>query len=102
MNLSMPTLNAVEATRMNHCIVGLSMHDEAEQAQPTRDAGGVDLVTKSAPRECIYPQDGIKDRILTLCRAFRRLNADSQSLELRRLYGETRTGRPPKRPHPLE
>ncbi len=55
MDLSMPRLNGIEATRIIHndfpdiCIIGLSMFDEAERAQAMRDAGAVEYLTKSGP-----------------------------------------------------
>ncbi len=55
MDLSMPRLNGVEATRLIHNdwpgirIIGLSMFEEADRAQALRDAGAVDYVTKSGP-----------------------------------------------------
>jgi PAS domain S-box-containing protein len=55
MDLSMPRLNGVQATRVIHgelpqiCIIGLSMFEETERAQAMRQAGAVDYVTKSGP-----------------------------------------------------
>jgi len=57
MDMSMPNLNGVEATRiiLNNFpgirIIGLSMFEEAEKAQAMRDAGAVDYLTKSGPAE---------------------------------------------------
>jgi PAS domain S-box-containing protein len=57
MDMSMPKLNGVEATRIIHNdwpeirIIGLSMFEEAERAQAMRDAGAVDYITKSGPAE---------------------------------------------------
>jgi CheY-like chemotaxis protein len=57
MDMSMPKLNGVEATRIIHneypeiCIIGLSMFEEAERAQAMRDAGAVNYLTKSGPAE---------------------------------------------------
>ena len=57
MDMSMPVLNGVEATRAIHNdypeirIIGLSMFEEAERAQTMRDAGAVAYVTKSGPAE---------------------------------------------------
>jgi len=57
MDMSMPKLNGVEATRSIHNdwpeirIIGLSMFEEAERAQAMRDAGAVDYITKSGPAE---------------------------------------------------
>ncbi len=53
MDMSMPKLNGVEATRIIHNeypeirIIGLSMFDEAERSQAMRDAGAVHYITKS-------------------------------------------------------
>ncbi len=55
MDMSMPKLNGVEATRAIHSdhpdirIIGLSMFEESERAQALREAGAVDYVTKSGP-----------------------------------------------------
>ncbi len=55
MDLSMPRLNGIEATRLIHArfpeirIIGLSMFEEAESAQTMRDAGAVDYLSKSGP-----------------------------------------------------
>ncbi len=57
MDMNMPRLNGVEATRIIHrdysniCIIGLSMFEEAEKAQAMRDAGAVNYLTKSGPAE---------------------------------------------------
>jgi DNA-binding NarL/FixJ family response regulator/signal transduction histidine kinase len=54
MDVSMPRLNGVDATRAIHnahpeiSIIGLSMFDDEERAHAMRDAGAVDYVTKSA------------------------------------------------------
>jgi CheY-like chemotaxis protein len=59
MDMSMPKLNGVEATRIIHNdwpgirIIGLSMFEEAERAQAMRDAGAVDYTTKSGPAEVL-------------------------------------------------
>jgi PAS domain S-box-containing protein len=53
MDVSMPRLNGVEATRLIHNefphirIIGLSMFEETDRAQAMRDAGAVDYRTKS-------------------------------------------------------
>ncbi len=59
MDMSMPKLNGVEATRLI-CnerpairVIGLSMFEEAERAQAIRDAGAVDYLTKSGPAEVL-------------------------------------------------
>jgi signal transduction histidine kinase/CheY-like chemotaxis protein len=55
MDLSMPRLNGVEATRRIHeefpeiRIIGLSMFEEAERADAMREAGAVHYLSKSAP-----------------------------------------------------
>jgi PAS domain S-box-containing protein len=55
MDMSMPKLNGVEATRLIHhdwpgiSIIGLSMFEEAERAKAMRDAGAVSYLTKSGP-----------------------------------------------------
>jgi PAS domain S-box-containing protein len=55
MDMSMPKINGVEATRIIHnkhpdiCIIGLSMFEEAERAQAMRDAGAVHYLAKSGP-----------------------------------------------------
>jgi PAS domain S-box-containing protein len=57
MDISMPKLNGVEATRFIHndypeiLIIGLSMFEEEESSRAIRDAGAVDYVTKSGPGE---------------------------------------------------
>jgi DNA-binding NarL/FixJ family response regulator len=57
MDVSMPTMNGIEATRAIHaewpqiCIIGLSIHGEEAQAEAMRDAGAMDYVTKSALHE---------------------------------------------------
>ena len=57
MDMSMPKLNGVEATRIIHNdwpgirIIGLSMFEEADRAQAIRDAGAIDYITKSGPAE---------------------------------------------------
>ena len=59
MDMSMPKLNGVEATRIIHNdwpdirIIGLSMFEEADRAQAMRDAGAVDYLTKSGPAEAL-------------------------------------------------
>ena len=59
MDLSMPRLNGVEATRAIHNdypdirIIGLSMFEEAERAQALRDAGAVNYLTKSGPSSAL-------------------------------------------------
>jgi PAS domain S-box-containing protein len=55
MDVNLPKLNGVEATRVIHGahpevrVIGLSMFEDGERVQDMRDAGAVDYVTKSAP-----------------------------------------------------
>jgi len=55
MDLSMPKLNGVEATRIIHNdwpdirIIGLSMFVEDDRSRAMRDSGAVNYVTKSGP-----------------------------------------------------
>jgi CheY-like chemotaxis protein len=55
MDINMPRLNGVNATRAIHQahpairIIGLSMFEDHERAQAMHDAGAVDYVTKGAP-----------------------------------------------------
>jgi len=55
MDMNMPKLNGVEATRIIHNkyseihIIGLSMFEESEKAQAMRDAGAASYLTKSGP-----------------------------------------------------
>jgi CheY-like chemotaxis protein len=55
MDISMPRLNGVEATRRIHRehpdirIIGLSLYEEEERAREMRDAGAVAYLTKSGP-----------------------------------------------------
>ncbi|RPJ58576.1 MAG: DNA-binding response regulator [Acidobacteria bacterium] len=55
MDLSMPRLNGIDATRAIHgefpdiLIIGLSMFEEAERAQAMLDAGAVNYLIKSGP-----------------------------------------------------
>lgn len=57
MDMSMPILNGIEATRAIHKdhpeirVIGLSMFEEADKAQEMRDAGAVNYLTKSGPAE---------------------------------------------------
>ena len=70
MDISMPIVNGIEATRIIHRehpnirIIGLSMYDDQERAQALRDAGASDYIDKgcaasaliSAIRDCLLPQ----------------------------------------------
>ena len=55
MDVSMPKLNGIEATRAIRNdlpevrIIGLSMLEDSERAQAMRDAGAVNYVLKSGP-----------------------------------------------------
>ena len=57
MDITMPTMNGIEATRAIHaefprvCVIGLSVHDRDKLAELMRDAGAMDYVAKSAPPE---------------------------------------------------
>jgi DNA-binding NarL/FixJ family response regulator len=53
MDVSMPEMDGVQATRAIHaewpqvCIIGLSVHEEATQAEAMRAAGAMDYLTKT-------------------------------------------------------
>ena len=57
MDINMPVMNGIEATRricaeLPHVqVIGLSMYENAEQAQPMLEAGAVAYLSKSAPAE---------------------------------------------------
>jgi len=59
MDVSMPILNGIEATRAIHaewprvCIIGLSIHGEEAQAEAMREAGAMDYVPKTALEETL-------------------------------------------------
>lgn len=60
MDLNMPRLNGIEATRIIHHefpdirVIGLSMFDEKERASAMRDAGAVAYLSKSGPIEALF------------------------------------------------
>jgi signal transduction histidine kinase/ActR/RegA family two-component response regulator len=70
MDISMPTLNGIEATRVISAeyptvrVIGLSMFEAAEQETAMREAGAVAFLSKSGPvevllaaiRECVQPE----------------------------------------------
>jgi len=70
MDISMPNVNGIEATRVIHrkypgiCVIGLSMYEDHERGQTMRDAGASDYKSKgcapseliSAIRECTLRQ----------------------------------------------
>ncbi len=55
MDISMPGMNGIEATRILHaempgvCVIGLSMFEAEEQARAMRDAGAEAYLTKTGP-----------------------------------------------------
>jgi len=59
MDLSMPKINGIEATRAIHeefpkiRIIGLSMFEETERAQAMLEAGAVCYLTKSGAAEAL-------------------------------------------------
>lgn len=59
MDVSMPRVNGIEATRLIHReqpdvrIIGLSMHGEHEMADAMRDAGATAFVSKGGPAELL-------------------------------------------------
>jgi DNA-binding NarL/FixJ family response regulator len=59
MDVSMPRLNGVEATRRissdlpDIAIIGLSMHSQEDMANSMQQAGAVAYVTKGAPSEIL-------------------------------------------------
>jgi DNA-binding NarL/FixJ family response regulator len=70
MDITMPTMNGIEATRAIHsefpyvCVIGLSMHARDEQAEVLRDAGAMDYVTKGAePEELLVVMRGCYARL---------------------------------------
>jgi PAS domain S-box-containing protein len=75
MDMSMPKLNGVEATRIIHNdwpeirIIGLSMFEEEERSRAIRDAGAVDYVTKSGPVKAlinvIRANSGASNKVLS-------------------------------------
>ncbi|MCE5326355.1 MAG: PAS domain-containing protein [Planctomycetaceae bacterium] len=59
MDITLPGMNGIEATRIIHAefpqvaVIGLSMFDQAEQANIMRQAGAADYLTKSGPSEAL-------------------------------------------------
>ena len=59
MDISMPGIDGIEATRIiyremgNIPIIGLSMFREEERAAALREAGAADYLTKPAPSETV-------------------------------------------------
>ena len=59
MDVSMPRLNGIDATRRVRselpqvCVIGLSMHAEDEMAGRMREAGAVGYLTKTAPPDAV-------------------------------------------------
>jgi PAS domain S-box-containing protein len=59
MDVTMPRMNGVEATRRIHQelphirVIGLSMHEKEDMANAMRDAGAVSYITKGAPSEIL-------------------------------------------------
>lgn len=59
MDVSMPGLSGIEATRAIHSelpevrVIGLSMYDEAEQGKAMREAGAVNYVSKIGPSDAL-------------------------------------------------
>ncbi len=59
MDVSMPEMNGIEATRIIHaetpaaCVIGLSMFEHDRQGEAMRDAGAMDYVTKTAPTDVL-------------------------------------------------
>lgn len=59
MDVTMPTMNGIEATRRIHAdcpgvqVIGLSMFEDAEQGQTMREAGAVAYLAKSGPAEAL-------------------------------------------------
>jgi signal transduction histidine kinase/ActR/RegA family two-component response regulator len=76
MDLSMPTLNGIEATRIIHReqpniqIIGLSMFEEVERAQAMYEAGAVAYITKS----------GASENLISVIRSLARRHSRSASL----------------------
>ena len=75
MDIGLPGMNGIEATRIIHtelpevCVIGLSMFEEAEQADAMRAAGVVNYLSKAGPsdavitaiRSCVKREDRIQD-----------------------------------------
>jgi DNA-binding NarL/FixJ family response regulator len=70
MDITMPAMNGIEATRAIHaefplvCVIGLSMHTRDEQAEVMRDAGAMGYVPKTAdPEELLGVMRGCYARL---------------------------------------
>ena len=70
MDITMPTMNGIEATRAIHAefphvgVIGLSMHERDELAEVLRDAGAMDYVSKGAePEELLAVMRGCYARL---------------------------------------
>jgi two-component system NarL family response regulator len=98
MDISMPRMNGIEATRIVHSelpdvrIIGLSMFEEDERAAAMRAAGATDYLSKSGPahavvdviRSCSRPSGARNNAVETIKRAEPRMPA---GLKVRRGNG---------------
>ncbi|MEN6506561.1 MAG: PAS domain S-box protein [Planctomycetaceae bacterium] len=70
MDVSMPVLNGIEATRLIHrqapasAVIGLSMHEDATIAAEMREAGAAAYLTKGGPSEDLI--SAIRDSVASL------------------------------------
>jgi two-component system nitrate/nitrite response regulator NarL len=59
MDISMPVMDGIQATRIIHkelphiCIIGLSMFQENEQESAMREAGAIQYLAKTGPSELV-------------------------------------------------